>query len=111
MQKFKELFESNENVQVGDIFYSDWGYDQSNIDFYQVTGKRGKSTVEIRQIGSKSVGQKGGYDKLVPVPNQFIGPVLKKRIDKSGWIKIEDGIFASKFDKPYVLGTSLGMGR
>ena len=32
------------NPQIGDIVYSSWGYDQTNVDFYEVVGKQGKIT-------------------------------------------------------------------
>jgi hypothetical protein len=38
-------------VQVGDIFVASWGYDQTNLNWYQVTKLIGKTMVEIREIG------------------------------------------------------------
>jgi hypothetical protein len=38
-------------LEEGDILYSSWGYDQTNIDFYQVTKVVSKKSVKIRQIG------------------------------------------------------------
>lgn len=38
-------------VSVGDIFYSTWGYEQTNVDFYQVTRKTAK-TLTLRPISS-----------------------------------------------------------
>ncbi len=39
-------------VQVGDIFYASWGYDQTNVDFMQVVevSKTGK-TVKCKMTG------------------------------------------------------------
>ena len=37
------------NIKVGDIFYHSWGYEQTNIDFYQVVAITAK-TVSIREI-------------------------------------------------------------
>lgn len=58
--------------KVGDLFYSSWGYDQTNIDFYQVTAVKGKM-IEAAQIGGKSTydGPMNGHTS--PVPNHFIG--------------------------------------
>ena len=44
---------SNKNVKIGDIFYSSWGYDQTNIDYYMVTKIIGKTFVEIQKIESQ----------------------------------------------------------
>lgn len=37
-------------VHVGDLFYDSWGYEQTNIDFYQVVALRGKQTAVLRRI-------------------------------------------------------------
>jgi hypothetical protein len=58
--------------RVGDLFYSSWGYDQTNIDFYQITAVKGKM-IEARQIAgqSKYDGPMHGHTK--PNPGCFIG--------------------------------------
>lgn len=55
-------------VKVGDFFYSSWGYDQTNIDFYKVVGttKSGKS-VKVQPWTSRVVGERGGpSERVVP---------------------------------------------
>src|SRR3972149_4546227 len=46
----------NDKVSIGDVFNTNWGWEQTNIDFFQVvkispTGK----TCQVIQIGSKTV--------------------------------------------------------
>lgn len=41
-----------DGVHVGDIYYTAWGYDQTNVDFYQVVALKGKRTAVIRQIAN-----------------------------------------------------------
>lgn len=53
--------------QVGDILYASWGYDQTNVDFYQVTRLIGSKMIEIQMIESKDAGR----EKVMPVPNRF----------------------------------------
>ena len=74
-------------VKVGDIFYNSWGYDQTNIDWYQVvevspTGK----TCKVRRIAGDIKGGAGnsmaGY--TTPVKNKFSGPPIQKKIRVSG---------------------------
>ena len=48
LQKKKEIFSQ---VEVGSIFVSSWGYDQTNVDAYQVIEKKGTATVILREIG------------------------------------------------------------
>ena len=37
-------------VKVGDIFESSWGYDQTNVDFFQVVKLVGKTSVRVREV-------------------------------------------------------------
>lgn len=37
-------------VKVGDMFYSSWGYEQTNVDFFQVVELVGKTSVRVREV-------------------------------------------------------------
>jgi hypothetical protein len=37
------------DIQIGDIFCASWGYDQTNVDFYEVVRKTAKM-IELREI-------------------------------------------------------------
>ena len=37
-------------VKVGDIFSCSWGYDQTNVNFFQIMKIIGKNSVRIRQV-------------------------------------------------------------
>jgi len=39
-----------QEVKVGDIFYTSWGYDQTNVEFYKVI-RATKSSVWVQQTG------------------------------------------------------------
>lgn len=71
-------------LQVGHVFYSSWGYDQTNVDFYQVVRIVGKNSVEVRPIGSMDVtGENQGTadsGRCMPVIDDFKGPAELKRI-------------------------------
>lgn len=60
-------------VKVGDIFLMSWGYDQTNVNFFQVT-RISKGGVFIREIGYKSVEGSNGFmcQKVVANPNSFL---------------------------------------
>ena len=67
-------------VIVGDIFVSSWGYDQTNIDFYQVV-RTTKTMIVIRKIDKKLVGGRGEpQEKVMPVANTMKGPELRKKL-------------------------------
>lgn len=60
-------------VQVGDFFVESWGYDQTNIDFYQVVKvSTSGQTVWIRHVQSALVSEDGsGSTHVAPVPDGF----------------------------------------
>lgn len=67
--------------QVGQVIYDSWGYEQTNIDFYQVIEVKNKSVV-LREIKGRMVPSEG-YSSMAgliaPVENSFCGePILKK---------------------------------
>lgn len=88
---------------VGDILYSSWGYDQTNIDFYEVVGTTDKS-VRIEKIGKSSVPNDDPYNiHVVPDTSHRGGVVKLKRVSsvsddgKSGWISLNSYSGASKW--------------
>lgn len=57
-----------EKVQpvVGDILYSSWGYDQTNIEYYKVT-KVSEFSVWLQKVNSQVIDQVGwAHYKVVP---------------------------------------------
>lgn len=72
-------------IKVGDIVYNSWGYEQTNIDFYQVV-KVLDASVIIRPISSEIVeGTEGNMCANVkPVPNSFVGDEMRKNINFYG---------------------------
>jgi hypothetical protein len=57
--------------QAGDIFRSSWGYDQTNIDYYQVVELIGEHFAMVREIEQQS--QETGFmqGECVPAPGQW----------------------------------------
>jgi hypothetical protein len=103
-------------VKVGDIFYSSWGYDQTNVDFYEVVGLTGAS-VKVREVAQERLSSDGyGSDQVVPVPGDYIGEVMTKRIsDERHWsgrasIKISQSTYAYLWDGTPRRQTSMGWG-
>jgi hypothetical protein len=87
-QSAKELAEMKANrkaerskphsLKVGDILYSSWGYDQTNVDFWQVVAVRGRA-VDIREIAGKMTEDDGGHmsGRCVAVKDAFKGDIIK----------------------------------
>lgn len=72
-------------VKVGDIFETSWGYEQTNVDFFQVVKVTGKSVV-VRHIKSKETEIKDASGistmtgHVVPVKNAFDGEPKTRRL-------------------------------
>lgn len=84
-------------IEEGAIFYASWGYDQTNIDFFQVVKVVGPWTIEVREIRSivEHTGDMTGT--CVPDIDAFKGDVTRKRLNASG--RFNDGIrYSSLWD-------------
>ena len=98
------------DYQIGDILYSSWGYDQTNIDFYEVVGLTAK-TVTLQEIGSKVVKDHGHTIELMPVPGRPKGKILKnKRVSTGKSVKINSFASAYKWDGKPKSATGYGYG-
>lgn len=70
-------------VQVGDIFYNSWGYDQTNIDFYEVIRLTGQG-VEVQPVASRVISDDGhGNERVVPMPGVVRDYDVILRIDRT----------------------------
>lgn len=91
--------------KVGDILYSSWGYDQTNIDFYRVVKVLDKM-VEIVEISSKSV----DASHVVPGGSVKDGKRIKKIVQPGGYIRLTSFSSAYKWDGKPKYETPAGMG-
>jgi len=88
-------------MKVNDILVSEWGYDQTNVDFYKVVGLTPKS-VKIVQVGNKiaKASELGMSEYVVPNLNEICSRVMTKRvktfrIDEKQFVSINS--FASAY--------------
>jgi hypothetical protein len=92
-------------LKLGDVLMNSWGYDQTNIDYYEVTKLVGGRTIEIRKIGahSEASGDMQGY--CVPAVGQYIGEPMRKRVDERDAVKIHSwGSWAHKLEPKVIAG-------
>jgi len=115
VKRAKEMIEYKENkkqarknfknpAKVGDILVSSWGYDQTNIDYYQVLAVKNK-TIKIREIGYATMECTNWEQHLVtPGKDQFVkdSPELTRLVQPSGTeaysIKINECSYAWPWD-------------
>ena len=93
-------------IEAGDIFYTRWGYDQTNIDWYEITGVKGRM-VRARRI--RAAAESLGYDdrfRAVPQSGDFAGPETRHLI-QGGYIKF-DGHSGNKWNTKRVAGVPVG---
>lgn len=90
-----ERIASPRGLEVGDVIYASWGYDQTNVDYYQVTGLIGEKMVELRKIGA--ISQQTGFEQGTcrSNPNHFIGDPFR-RVARGGSVTIDKVRSASK---------------
>ncbi len=107
-KKLQERRDFVHGIQVGEIFYTSWGYDQTNIDFYEVVEIKGKMVV-VREIASKVEKSEQQADYVVAVPHHFTGPPKLVKPGPGGGFKINDHS-ASKWDGRPKYQTAFGYG-
>lgn len=63
----------NPEVKVGSLFCMSWGYDQTNVNFFQVTRMSPKG-IFVREIAGKPVEGSDGFmcNKMTAQPNVFL---------------------------------------
>jgi len=71
-------------LQLGDILRASWGYEQTNIDYYQVTRLVGSMTVEVREIAQQREETEYMQGRCVPAPGEFIGEAKRYRVSDYG---------------------------
>lgn len=76
---------------VGLILTGSWGYEQTNVDFFEIVKVIGKNMIEIEQIGSQPAtdsadGLSSMADQVVPDPESRSGKI-SRHIVRRGSIK------------------------
>jgi hypothetical protein len=82
-QKRKAQRSAPHDVKVGDVFRCSWGYDQTNIDYYEVTAVRGQM-VEVCGISQEREETLSMQGYCVPSPGSFIGKPMTKKVNMGG---------------------------
>ncbi len=97
-----EKKEFKTSLVVGDILYSSWGYDQTNIDYYQVVEvSPTKKSVKLRGINQSKFREGGSmsdYGKCSPIKDDFSSGAFSKKVQPNDWISLNSFSSASKWD-------------
>lgn len=76
-------------LEVGDVLKTSWGYEQTNIEWFQVTALIGTNMVEVRELACAAEETEWLQGKTVPLVEQYIGEPLR-RIARDGRVKIDE---------------------
>jgi hypothetical protein len=99
---FGESNYETEEIKVGDIMESSWGYDQTNVDFFKIVKMTGK-TIWIQPVKSKFVSESGFMSNTV-VPTDEIktqtifSNLIQCRLNKFGRFSINGQFGLGKWD-------------
>lgn len=80
-------------LQLGQVLSASWGYDQTNIDYYQVTRVVSDRTVEVRKIrrDSRDTGWAGSMTgDCLPREDDFCSEPMTRRASANNVVKIDD---------------------
>lgn len=81
-------------LDIGDILSASWGYEQTNVNYYQITEKTAH-TVTVREIASERTHDEYMSGRCIPLKNNFISDEEVKRKVKHGGIKVNSSVWAS----------------
>lgn len=76
-------------LQVGDVLVSTWGYEQTNVDYYQVTRLVGSTMVELRKIAQDKSADSYMSGECTPIPGHFIGAALTVKVKPGNAARIK----------------------
>jgi hypothetical protein len=87
-------------LKLGDILYTCWGYEQTNVEYYRVIERSGAKKVVLRQLRKEYIPTGSMQGNSYPEVTDPIGePVV--RLARRDSVKINDSITAWKWDGKY----------
>jgi hypothetical protein len=100
---------------VGDVLYASWGYDQTNVDFYEVVEVPSKCFVILQHIQNRHAfgSETGGpSERVMPAigspahgwwdengcSKQGPAPTIRRKASRDNYVTIDDSRHAGKWD-------------
>ena len=88
--KFKEIKKGEKTIKEGDFLYTSWGYDQTNIEYFQVLKIIGKNYFIIREVYQYNDPDKESqqtYYNVLPT-EEFLDLPIKAYISNDGYCSV-----------------------
>ena len=85
-------YDAKKDYNQWDIIYNSWGWEQTNIDFFQIV-KVTKQQVQLRQISQHTVDYVSSMaEHVAPNPDCFTSEeITKHKVSRGGYIKFKFG--------------------
>lgn len=97
-QRAEKAKEAAAAMKVGDVLNTSWGYEQTNVEFYQIIEKKGM-TVTLQELGHSLAKDNGNMSEdVIPNFHNKIGEPFKKRVSSGGYVKINSSAYASQWN-------------
>lgn len=89
-----------ESVEAGDLFVSSWGYEQTNVDFYQVISRPSAAYAIVRPVSYEQIETTSWASEYVrPVKDAFVGEEMRVKLNGSSF-KTGHSQHARKIENP-----------
>lgn len=97
------------DYEVGEMLVTCWGYDQTNVEWYEVVKSKG-AYVWLREV--KTTGYTTGWmtGKSAPLAGEYKGPELRRKAQKEG-VRICKVVTARRAEAKIVAGVKTYEGR
>lgn len=84
-------------IKAGTIFYSSWGYEQTNIDFYVVLERKGQFVI-VQEVGQNR--EETGFmsGNCTPDVSRKIGEPMRKKISQHATLNMASYSYCSIWD-------------
>jgi hypothetical protein len=76
------------NYKVGEILHTCWGYDQTNIEYFEVVELRGKHVI-LRELAQERTATGFDQGNCAPIAGKYVGEPIRRLAQERG-IKIDD---------------------
>jgi hypothetical protein len=66
-------------LKVGDVLYGTWGWEQTNVEYFEVVGIVSDKTIEIKSIAHSTTTTGFDCGDTIPIQGRFTSPVMRCR--------------------------------
>lgn len=94
--------------KIGDIYVCSWGYDQTNVDFYEIVATPTAKTIHLRRLCATS---QGADNEKVAIPGKYLNDeILTKRVSSSDSFSLSKYKWLHRWDGTPQYETPANMG-